>query len=54
VAISGNTIVAGAPQHTVGANSIQGAAHVFVEPATGWVDDTQTSELSASGGGRRR
>jgi len=51
VAISGNTIVAGAPQHTVGANAYEGALYVFVEPATGgWIDAVQTAELTAANG----
>ncbi len=51
VAISGNTIVFGLPDHTVGANSQQGAAYVFVEPPTGWPKTaTQTAELTASDG----
>jgi hypothetical protein len=44
VAISGNTAVVGAPL----ANNGAGAAYVFVEPATGWGNMTQTAELSAS------
>jgi hypothetical protein len=48
VAISGQTIVAGTNNHTVGSNTDQGAAYVFTEPAGGWVNATQTAELSAS------
>jgi hypothetical protein len=53
VAVSGNTIVAGAQNHTVGANTSQGAAYVFVRPDAGWGTgvSTQTAELTASGGG---
>jgi hypothetical protein len=40
VAITGNTVAVGAPRH---ANV--GAAYVFVEPAAGWQDATQTAEL---------
>ncbi|MDH3328661.1 MAG: FG-GAP repeat protein [Desulfobulbaceae bacterium] len=36
VAISNDTIVVGAPRHTISANQFQGAAYVFVEPAAGW------------------
>jgi hypothetical protein len=43
VAISGNTIVAGADQ----AGS-HGAAYVFVEPPSGWSTGHQTAELNAS------
>ena len=50
VAISGDTIVAGAPDHQVGANANQGAAYVFVKPASGWGNAIQTAELSASDG----
>ncbi len=50
VSISGNTIVAGVPDHTVGANQYQGAAYVFVEPSGGWTNMTETAELTASDG----
>ena len=50
VAISGNTVVVGAYYANVGANTQQGAAYVFVEPATGWTNMTQTAELTASDG----
>jgi FG-GAP repeat len=49
VALSGNTIVAGAPGTRI--NGVEmGAAFVFVEPATGWIDMNQTAELTASSG----
>jgi len=44
VAVSGNAIAVGAPY----AFRATGAAYVFVEPAGGWVDMTQTAELTAS------
>jgi hypothetical protein len=50
VAVSGSTVVVGAPFHTVGLNLGQGAAYVFVEPANGWTSMTQTAELVASNG----
>ena len=50
VAVSGNTIVAGAPNHQVGAQPAQGAAYVFVKPAGGWISKTQNAELTASDG----
>lgn len=51
VAVSGKTIVAGAPFHTVGSNPGQGAVYVFVMPTTGrWVSTKQTAELTASDG----
>src|SRR5262245_13692941 len=49
-AISGRTIVVGAPSATVGSNSEQGAAYVFVEPSAGWADATQTAKVTASDG----
>ena len=46
VAVSGNTVVVGAPQATVNGNATQGAAYVFVEPAGGWATaSTYTAEL---------
>ena len=54
VAISGNTIVVGAPSQPVfggfNSNNSQGAAYVFVKPAVGWTDMTPTAKLSASDG----
>jgi hypothetical protein len=50
VGISGNTIVVGAENATVGSNAMQGAAYVFVKPATGWANMTETAVLTASDG----
>ena len=50
VGISGSTVVVGSPQSLVNGNSSQGAAYVFVEPANGWTNMTQTAKLSASDG----
>ena len=51
VAVSGDTIVAGAPRVNVGGNSpLQGAVYVFVEPAGGWASATETARLTASDG----
>ncbi|HTA25746.1 MAG TPA: hypothetical protein VK763_19605 [Terriglobales bacterium] len=50
VAISGNTIVVGAHGATVNGNRYQGAAYVFVMPANGWTNMTQTAKLTASDG----
>jgi hypothetical protein len=50
VAMLGGTVVAGAPNHTVGGHANQGAAYVFAEPASGWANETQTAELTASDG----
>jgi trimeric autotransporter adhesin len=50
VAIDGCTVVVGAPGEQIGANSGQGAGYVYVSPATGWADMTQTAMLTASSG----
>jgi hypothetical protein len=50
VSVSGNTVVAGAPQAMVGTHKQQGTAYVFVEPAGGWTKMTQTAKLTASDG----
>jgi hypothetical protein len=50
VAVSGNTIVAGAPSRAVGSNAGQGAVYVFVMPSSGWANGHQTAELTASDG----
>ncbi len=52
VAVSGDgtTVVAGAPNATVGANAVQGAAYVFAEPGGGWTDAIETAKLTASDG----
>jgi hypothetical protein len=50
VAIDGNTVVVGAPYATVNGNQNQGAAYVFVKPASGWANMQQTAELTASDG----
>lgn len=44
VAISGNTVVVGAPQ-AVGVDNGQGVVDVFMKPSTGWSDKTETAEL---------
>jgi hypothetical protein len=46
VAISGNTVVAGSFGH----NNFQGSAYVYVEPAGGWTDMTETAELTTFNG----
>ena len=48
VAIDGDTIIAGAPYHTVGGNTTQGAAYTFTRG--GAKVRTQTAELTASDG----
>jgi hypothetical protein len=45
VAISGNTIIVGAPDEESNGHYDEGAAYIFVEPAGGWTDMTQTAEL---------
>jgi uncharacterized protein (DUF2345 family) len=44
VSVSGNTVVAGSYGH----NNFEGASYVYVEPAGGWVDMTETAELTDS------
>jgi hypothetical protein len=43
-------VLAGAPGATVGSNSYQGAAYVFVRPRNGWKNATETAKLIASDG----
>ncbi len=50
VAVSGNTVVVGAPSASIGGNIAAGAAYVFVKPASGWASETQTAKLTASDG----
>jgi hypothetical protein len=51
VAVSGGTVVAGAPFARVGSNGGQGAAYVFSEPAAGWGSSPpQVTKLTASDG----
>jgi len=50
VAIDNDTIVVGADVASVGGNSFQGAAYVFVERPGGWTTTTETAKLTASDG----
>ena len=50
VAISGNTIVIGAPGREVGRRAGQGAAYVFVKPASGWGHASPPLKLTATRG----
>ena len=50
VALSGDTIVAGAPTRGPGV----GAAYVFVKPAGGWASTTETAEVDRLGRRLRR
>jgi hypothetical protein len=44
VSLNGDTAVTGSPN-----NQLHGAAYVFVEPANGWSNMTETAKLGASG-----
>lgn len=48
IAMSGGTLVAGAPYGSGVTVNYPGAAYVFVEPATGWVSTTETAKLTSS------
>jgi hypothetical protein len=50
VAFSGETIVAGADLHSIDGRAGEGAAYVFVEPASGWHSMTQAAELTDAQG----
>lgn len=50
VAVSGNTVVVGAPYHSYNGSAGTGAAYVFVKSGSGWTNMTQTAELLASDG----
>jgi len=47
VSTDGDAVVVGAPDANLG----DGAAYVFVEPSSGWVNMTETAKLTASDGG---
>ena len=47
--ISGNTVVVGSPQSNGTTGTGPGKAYVFVKPAGGWANMTETAELKASG-----
>ena len=48
IALDGQVLVAGASNAAVGGNASAGAAYLYVEPQSGWVDATQTAKLTAS------
>jgi hypothetical protein len=50
VAISGNTIVVGAPDREVGRRASRGAVYVFVKPASGWSHVSRPLKLIATRG----
>ena len=47
IATNGSTVVAGAPS-AGSSRRVKGAAYVFVEPASGWTNMTETAQLQAS------
>jgi hypothetical protein len=47
VAISGNTVVVGAPA-SIGTNVYEGAVYVFTKPGSGWANMTQVAKLTPS------
>jgi uncharacterized protein (DUF2345 family) len=49
VAVSGDTIVLGAPEATVDKVKLLGAAYVFVKPSGGWINMNQTAKLTSGG-----
>ena len=54
IAVSGQTVVAGAPLRVVESRAKQGAAYVFVMPSSGWSGSlAQTAELTAGNGGEQ-
>ncbi len=50
VSADGSAVVAGAPTATVGDNSSQGSAYVFVRPPAGWASEPQAAKLTAADG----
>lgn len=48
VGVSGNTVVVGKTNEGLSPPNGPGSAYVFVEPATGWIDMTQTAELTTT------
>jgi hypothetical protein len=50
VAVSGGTVMAGAPNATVAGNAHQGAAYTFAMPGSGWANETETAKLTAADG----
>jgi hypothetical protein len=51
LAINGTTVAVGAPYENIGSHSEQGGTYVFVEPAGGWQNMTETAKLTTSTGG---
>ena len=50
LAVSGNTVVAGASSREIGRNAEQGELYVFAKPASGWANVTPVAELTAANG----
>ena len=50
LAIDGDIMVVGARDDNTATNVDQGSVYVFVKPASGWTDATQTAKLTASDG----
>src|SRR5258708_23678097 len=50
VSVSGQTIVGGGPNAGTGKKGARGAVYVFVKPAGGWADMTETAKLTAGDG----
>src|ERR1700675_1592404 len=50
VAVNGSTVIVGAWGATIGSNTEQGAAYVFVKPVNGWGNMTQVAKLTPSNG----
>ena len=50
LAISGSTVAAGVRLHDTNGNGNSGAVYVFVKPAGGWANMTETAKLTASDG----
>jgi hypothetical protein len=50
IAVSGNTVVIGAPVDVVNGTSYVGAVYVFEKPASGWENMTQVAKLTPSEG----
>lgn len=54
VAVNGDTIIVGAPYASIGSNSGEGAAYVFVKPSGGWGNHTEVAKLTPSDGSSDR
>ena len=50
VGISSDRVVVGARYNDIGSNADQGSAYIFIKPAEGWTNMTQSAKLTASDG----